>query len=239
MSPCLGAERSRAGCSAGDNGATAAGPASSACHPAPGSSFQHAGTRCRPPASQICSVGGNWDLSWLPSCSSAHLHEAGCHTRAARGSTRRETNLLPAHTRWGGGGSPAPASQGAQGVALAGRRRQGLSPHQSPSLLPSLPTPGLSADTASFSLLIHSCSLARAQSQTHSRDAELSTLTHPLHPLSCSSCKVSAQPAEKQQHCPSSLQESRAVQGYLCFNKISENTTIAKNKRPLSSGEKN
>lgn len=166
MSQCLGTERSRVGSKAPDNRAATAGPASSGCHPAPGSSFQHAGTQCRPPASQICSVGGNWDLFWLPSCSSAHLHEAGCHMRAARGSTRRETNLLPPHTRWGGGGSPAPASTGSTGGCVAGRRRQGLSPHQTSSLLPSLSMPGLLSDTTSFSLVIHSCSPARTQFQS-------------------------------------------------------------------------
>lgn len=62
MSQCLGTESLRAGSNVPDNGAATASPASSGCHPAPGSSFQHAGTRSRPPASQIWSVGGNWDL---------------------------------------------------------------------------------------------------------------------------------------------------------------------------------
>lgn len=130
------------------------------------------------------------------------------------------------HTQDGEEGAALPLlPQGAQGVAVAGRRRQGLPPHQTPSLLPSLPTPGLLSHTTSFSLVIHSCSPARMQSQTSQQRWLSCPCSHvPLYPLSCSSCKVSAQLLWRNNKIVPprsvvSLQESRVVQGYSCFNK--------------------
>lgn len=245
MSQCLGTERSRAGSNAPDNGAATAGPASSGCHPAPGCSFQHAGTQCRPPASQIWSVGGNWDLFWLPSCSSAHLHEAGCHMRAARRSTRRETNLLPPHTRWGGGGSPAPASQGAQGLVWQAGEAGAVS---SPNTL-SVATSSHAWPFIRYNFLLFShtflLSCQNSISDLTAEMAELSMLIHfPgssfllwLQGVCSSTCRETITLSLYSQL--SACRRAELFKAIYVSIKSSENTTTAKNKRPLSSGEKN
>lgn len=246
MSQCLGTERSRVGSNVPENGAATAGPASSGCHPAPGSSFQHAGTRCRPPASQICSVGGNWDLFWLPSCSSAHLHEAGCHMRAARGSTRREINLLPPHTRWGGGGSPAPASTGSTGGCCGRQEKAGAvsSPNTLSIALSSHAWPFIRYNFLLFShTFLLSCQ--NAISDLTAEMAELSMLTHTpvsslllqLHSVCSTTCQETIKLSLHSQ-----LSASRRAESFKAIYvsiKSNENTTTEKNKRPLFSGKKN
>lgn len=96
------------------------------------------------------------------------------------------------------------SSVGSRVVALVGDMYPGsvekAKPEQNNETSPSFPRPGLLSDTTSFSLVIHSCSPARTQSQTSQQRQLKCPCSHiPLYPLSCSRWKGSAQlPEEKQ-----------------------------------------